>query len=143
MLPCHESLLRPPLHRAWSTWSSISGFSPGQAEAELPLLSALVGEKAVEGVHEHARNQLPHGQNSMGLVSSGDRACWATCLFGGRSADAGAASVAGRLCFRRHCPRKSSALSQLAGCAVRYQGVYSPPSIAAMPPVSLVGLSWA
>jgi hypothetical protein len=32
---------------------------------------------------------------------------------------------------------------QLAGCAVRYQGVYSPLSIAALPPVSLVGLSWA
>jgi hypothetical protein len=39
--------------------------------------------------------------------------------------------------------RKSSAPGQLAGCAVSYRGVYSPLSIPAMPPVSLVGLSWA
>jgi hypothetical protein len=37
----------------------------GQAEAELSVLGALVGEKAVERVHEHPRNQLPHDQNSM------------------------------------------------------------------------------
>jgi hypothetical protein len=35
--------------------------------------------------------------------------------------------------------RKSSAPGQLAGCAVGYRGVYSPLSIAAMPPVALVG----
>src|SRR6185312_1369068 len=52
----------------------------GQAEAERPKLGALVGEKAVEGVVEHCRYQLPHDQNSHGLGSSGDRACSGTCL---------------------------------------------------------------
>src|SRR6266567_8582928 len=46
----------------------------GQAEAELPVLGALVGEKAVERVHEHPRNQLPHDQNSMVSV------VWRLCL---------------------------------------------------------------
>jgi hypothetical protein len=36
----------------------------GQAETELPVLGALVGEKAVQRVHEHPRNQLAHDQNS-------------------------------------------------------------------------------
>jgi hypothetical protein len=39
--------------------------------------------------------------------------------------------------------RKSSVPGQPAGCEVGYRGVYSPRSIAAMPPVSLVGLNWA
>ncbi len=41
----------------------------GQAEAELPVLGALVGEKTVERVHEHPRNQLPHDRHS--IVSGG------------------------------------------------------------------------
>src|ERR671911_468117 len=36
----------------------------GQAEAELPKVGALVGEKAVERVVEHRRYQLPHDQTS-------------------------------------------------------------------------------
>ena len=44
----------------------------GQVEAELPELGALVGEKAVERVVEHRRDQLPHHQNLDGLGSSGD-----------------------------------------------------------------------
>jgi hypothetical protein len=36
-----------------------------QVEAEPLKLGALVGEKAVEGVVEHRRYQLPHDQNSM------------------------------------------------------------------------------
>src|SRR5215470_1486454 len=52
----------------------------GQGEAELPKLGALVGEKAVEGIVEHCRYQLPHDQNSMvsarlGTVLAGERAC--------------------------------------------------------------------
>lgn len=35
-----------------------------QAEAEVPVLGALVGEKAVQLVREHPRNQLPQDQNS-------------------------------------------------------------------------------
>jgi hypothetical protein len=37
----------------------------GQAEAEPLVLGALVGEKAVERVKEHTRNQLPHEQRSL------------------------------------------------------------------------------
>jgi len=37
----------------------------GQAEAELPEVSLLVSEKAVERVVEHRRYQLPHDQRSM------------------------------------------------------------------------------
>src|SRR6476659_323035 len=37
----------------------------GQAEAELPEVGALVGEKAVERVVEHRRYQLPHDRNSV------------------------------------------------------------------------------
>ena len=50
----------------WKTsifWLWAAGFD-GQAEAELPVLGALVGEKAVQRVHERPRNQLPHDQNS-------------------------------------------------------------------------------
>src|SRR5436190_845814 len=37
----------------------------GQAEAELPKLGALVGEKAVDRVVEHCRYELPHDRNSL------------------------------------------------------------------------------
>src|SRR5207248_9968360 len=60
----------------------------GQAEAELPVLGALVGEQAVERVHEHPRNQLPHDQTSM---VSGRQA---TVLARGTCRSRAAASVA-------------------------------------------------
>src|SRR5664280_1422164 len=46
-----------------------------------------------------------------------------------------------RIWVRRHCRPEVIGARQLPGCAVRYRGGYSPLSIAAMPPVSLVGLS--
>jgi hypothetical protein len=41
----------------------------GQVEAELLVLGALVGEKAVERVVEHRRYQLPHDQTSLAAAS--------------------------------------------------------------------------
>jgi len=37
----------------------------GLVEAELPEVGALVGEKAIQRVVEHRRNQLPHDRHSM------------------------------------------------------------------------------
>jgi hypothetical protein len=52
----------------------------GQVEAELPKLGALVGEKAVERVVEHCRDELPHEQHPMISGRLGTVLAGGTCL---------------------------------------------------------------
>jgi hypothetical protein len=52
----------------------------GQVEAELPKLGALVGEKAVERVVEHCRDELPHDQHPMISGRLGTVLAGGTCL---------------------------------------------------------------
>jgi transposase len=90
-----SQVLRCWPRRAWCRWACSAWMAPSwpamlrrrrtgrcrrlrrflQLEAEIPVLGALVGEKAVERVAEYQRDQLPHDQNSLW-----SRAVW-DCAF--------------------------------------------------------------
>src|SRR6516165_11385804 len=123
-----------------------------QVEAELEVLGALVGEKAVERVVEHQRDQLPHDQNSLvsgrpATVLARERACpgpqrshgrgvWGVSLVLQTPPPLGShrCRSAGR--SRGQIPGK--AVEHLGGARVRWQAVLWPGRIVVMSVVYLV-----
>ena len=106
----------------------------GQAEAEPPVVGALVGDPSREYRYTHAISFRMIEAPWSWIV-------WGPCLLGKRACPGpqhprGRGFVAGRQCFRCHNRPKVIGVRSTGRLRGQVRGAYSPLSIAAVPPVS-------